>query len=92
MYIRLSIAFRTNDLPVFSAPESIGPGIILPQTLITFHKALPHFFNFTPFFLDEVTAEKGFLWASFDGSTNEPFIYPQGTTIQDAEARILNGH
>jgi hypothetical protein len=87
-----SISFVTNDTPIFSAPESVGPGTILPQMLITFHKATPHFFNQTDFFLDEVTSEPGFLWASFDGSTNEPFIYSlsvNGLTLRDIEQRAL---
>jgi hypothetical protein len=88
-----SISFVTNDTPIFSAPESVGPGTILPQTLITFHKATPHFFNQTDFFLDEITAEPGFLWASFDGTTNEPFVYgltANGLTLRDIERRALN--
>jgi hypothetical protein len=86
-----SIAYRTNGVDLFPHPESIGPGIILPQTLITFHKSLPQFFNFTDFFLDEVTSERGFLWASFDGSTNDPVIYPQGSNLRDLERKILSG-
>jgi hypothetical protein len=84
-----SVLYLTNSDPVFSAAESIGPGTIGPQMEVTFHKATPHFFNFTDFFLDEVTAETGFLWASFDGSTNEPVIYPQGTDIREIERIVL---
>jgi len=28
-------------------------------------------------------------WASFDGSTNDPVVYPNGTSIQDLQNQIL---
>jgi hypothetical protein len=68
----------------------VGPGVFLPQMDITFNKIGPFFFNFTPFFLDEVTATKGFLWGSFDGSTNDPIVYPKGTSIKALERQVLN--
>ena len=80
----------TNGLPSYGIVSSIGPGTINPQTIITFHKASPQFFNITPFFLDEATSIPGFRWGSFDGSTNEPVVYPQGTSIRDLESQVLN--
>ena len=45
---------------------------------------------FFHFFLTEETAfKKGFLWGSFDGSTNDPIVYPQGTSIRQLEAQVL---
>ena len=30
-----------------------------------------------------------FIWASFDGSTNEPVVYPDGTSIANLTAEML---
>ena len=85
-----SINYITNGLPDFGIVGSVGPGTIDPQTVITFHKAGPHFFNFTPFFLSEETSRPGFLWGSFDGTTNDPVVYPQGTSIRNIENQVLS--
>ena len=31
-----------------------------------------------------------FVWASFDGTTNDPVVYPNGTSIQNLENQILH--
>lgn len=80
--------YLTNG--VTGTPSSVGPGTVIPQSNFTFHKTLPQYFNSTPFFLDDVTAEPGFLWASFDGSTNAPFIYPN-LTMEQVEQIIFAG-
>ncbi len=62
-----------------------GPGVIAPPIVITFNYRLPFKRNVTPFFVEEPfltdTNSRTFgllgpIWASFDGSTNEPVIYP----------------
>ncbi len=86
--------FLTNGLPNFNpSVTSVGPGTIDPQTIITFHKASPQFYNATPFFLNEDTAlnvGNEFRWGSFDGSTNDPVVFPQGTSIRDLESQVLS--
>jgi hypothetical protein len=91
-YAARSISFLTNGLPSYGIVSSIGPGTINPQTLITFHKASPQFYNTTPFFLDEATSFLGFefRWGSFDGSTNDPIVYPQGASIRAIEDLVLH--
>jgi hypothetical protein len=54
-----------------------GPGTIEPPVSFTFNKVGPLFLNTGPFFLDEKSSDLDFIWASFDGSTNPPVIYPQ---------------
>jgi hypothetical protein len=66
-----------------------GPGIFSPQADIIFNKMGPAFLNVTTAFLDEVNANPGFVWGSFDGSTNDPVIYPSGTSIRDLELQVL---
>ena len=68
-----------------------GPGIIPPQITITFSKLGPFFFNQNPFFVDQGSASPGFVWGSFDGSTNPPIVYPSGLSIQQLEQQVLTG-
>jgi hypothetical protein len=69
-----------------------GPGTLEPPYFIIFNKTGPYYINFPPDFLDEQTAQFNFVWGSFDGTTNEPFVYPQNSTIAELEARVLGGN
>jgi hypothetical protein len=71
-----------------------GPGNIEPGKIFTFNKVGPLLVNvYDPFFifngLTESTATTNFIWGTFDGSTNEPVVYPSGTSIASLEAQIL---
>jgi hypothetical protein len=70
-----------------------GPGTLNGgQVVITFSTDLPYFINQFPNFLSEENpAFVGPQWASFDGTTNAPFVYPQGVTIQQLEQQVLGG-
>ena len=69
-----------------------GPGTITPATTFTYDKAGTVYFNgtrnlyglSTNVFLDplnESTQIQLLQWASFDGSTNDPVLYPNGTSL-----------
>jgi len=85
-----------NALPGLS-----GPGTINPQTTITFNKVGDIYANgslallglTTNSFLNEATESQYYLpfvaWASYDASTNEPIVYPSGTSIQNLENQML---
>jgi hypothetical protein len=78
-------------------PGLAGPGTITPSTTITFNKSGPVFFNATadvldgtPFFTESPGGDvtdlfyiSYFVWASFDGTTNAPVVYPDGTSIDN---------
>jgi hypothetical protein len=81
-----------------------GPGTIEPSTTITLNKSGPLYFNATadtldgtPYFtelpgsdiLDLFYSSDYFLWASYDGTTNDPVVYPNGTSIQNLENQAL---
>ncbi|MEO8426661.1 MAG: hypothetical protein ABI651_06060 [Verrucomicrobiota bacterium] len=69
-----------------------GPGTIAPTVTITFNNVGLANFNFWPPSLDEPGAGlANFAWGSFDGTTNEPIVYPAGISIQDLERRALGG-
>ncbi len=66
-----------------------GPGTIEPTVNFTFNKVGPLYYNFGPFFVDERTAELDFIWASFDGTTNPPVVYPIGTSIDNLTNQVF---
>ena len=84
-------------------PGLAGPGTIIAPTTFTFNKSGPVFFNSygdvmngTPYFTEEPGSDISdlyysdyFIWASFDGTTNAPVVYPNGTSIQNLEYQIL---
>lgn len=74
-----------------------GPGVIAGQVVLTFNKLGPYFYNAGPFedgqiFLTEFNSGSGFVWGSFDGTTNAPVVYPIGSSIQELEQQIFNGN
>lgn len=82
-----------------------GPGLITPPMSITFNKVGPVYFNYTslgilmdgtPYFTETPGTDGTdfyytfyFVWASYDGSTNDPVVYPDGMSIQNLENEIL---
>jgi hypothetical protein len=64
-----------------------GPGTIDPPATITFDKVGPIYLNFAGG--DELTEESGIAWGSFDGTTNAPIVYPNGTSIDNLQNQIL---
>jgi hypothetical protein len=74
-------------------PGLAGPGVIDGQTVFVFNKVGPIFWNVhlnpsTNGFLDVVNQTNqvpALQWASFDSSTNDPILYPSGTSIKQLE-------
>lgn len=71
--------------------NNFGPGNITPGSIYTLNTVGQIYLNTYPISpLDEANANLGFIWGSFDGSTNEPVIYPYGASIKELEAKVLN--
>jgi hypothetical protein len=79
-------------------PQLAGPGTITNSTTITFDKVGPVYENVNPSFLSGPFAftnapigyySEYFLWGSFDGTTNDPVVYPNGTSIANLESEVL---
>lgn len=80
-----------------------GPGTITPSTTISFDKVGPVYYNTfgdvmdgTPYFnetpggdLSDLFYTTYFIWASYDGTTNAPVVYPNGTSIDNLASQIL---
>ena len=72
-----------------SLPNLAGPGTIEPGTTYTFNKVGPIYENQALDFLDQAGALLWFIWGSFDGTTNAPVVYPNGTDILNIENQAL---
>ena len=70
-----------------------GPGTIETPTTVAFEKVGLIYLNASssPNFLSapELDQIPGFIYGSFDGTTNAPVVYPDGTSIQNLENQVL---
>jgi len=86
-----------NNQDITTGSTTEGPGVIAPPSggstlLLTLNNVGPIWGNQWPQFLSEADAiqpSQNLLWGSFDGSTNEPVVYPIGTSIEALEASVL---
>jgi hypothetical protein len=71
-------------------PNLSGPGNIRGQVNIQFNKVGPIYVNGAyPLYVDQAGGILVFIWASYDGTTNAPVIYPIGTSIANLENQAL---
>jgi len=75
-----------------------GPGVITAQSVFDYNKIGPTFRNgfltlqnqFLPLtILDETSQTPTAAWSSFDGSTNAPVLYPNGTSLANLASQVL---
>jgi len=97
-YNDLIYAYRSVDFdPSQALPGLAGPGVINHQAVFQFNTDVNAFFNAWPLGLDgyifpnEETQEVPpyLTWASFDGTTNDPVLYPSGQSIANLASQIL---
>ena len=62
-------------------PGLAGPGTSDPSEVFGFNKVGTLYENSGPSSLIEADASQSFLWGSFDGTTNAPIVYPNGTDL-----------
>ena len=96
-------ARNLNFNPAHILNNLAGPGTITPPTVITFEKVGPVFFNATgdvlngtPYFTETPGGDVNdfyygvyFVWASYDGSTNDPIVFPNGTSLANLQSQVL---
>jgi hypothetical protein len=68
-------------------PGLAGPGTIEPRVTITFNTEAPVFYNQSPFLTQPALPD--LVYGSFDGTTNAPIVYPDGTSIMNLENQVL---
>ena len=91
------VARRAN---IFDAnnvnPGLAGPGVVVPGTVFTFNNVGPIYLNPGIFFLgrtntalSEASQSQLLIWGSFDGTTNAPVVYPNGTDLTNLESQVF---
>ena len=77
-------------------PGLAGPGVINAPVTFSYNKIGTAFDNgpledtvSTNQFLSQLTQYPASAWASFDSSTNDPVVYPDGTSISNLENQII---
>lgn len=68
-----------------------GPGQFGGTIQITFNKIGSTLLNSAPSTLGEASAFSDFVWGAFDGSTNDPVVFPNGASIRDLEKKVFGG-
>ena len=68
-----------------------GPGQFSGTANISFAKTGATLLNTSPIFLAQPDRRLSYIWGSFDGSTNDPIVYPTGSSIRDVERRVFGG-
>jgi hypothetical protein len=72
-----------------NGPGSLVVGNSRGSIDIRFQKIGPLFTARYPSFLTEDSLTPNWLWGSYDGTTNEPVLYPSGRSIKDLERQVL---
>jgi Putative Ig domain len=89
------LARSNNWNATFAYPNLAGPGTIDPPGGIVFDKVGPIYFNtyLTAFSPDTAQAAQQLILAlgSFDGTTNLPIVYPNGTSVANLINQALIG-
>jgi hypothetical protein len=68
----------------------LGPGVINGPAVITLSKLGPAIVNFYPSFITEANnVGRSPIWGSFDGTTNEPVVYPNADDIYAMEKQVF---
>jgi hypothetical protein len=94
-YLTLTRSASFIASPYVSPGGGVVPSTISASMLVVLDNVGPVFFNINPGFL---VAPVGsyleypiFNWGSFDGSTNPPILYPNGSSLAELEQQVLSG-
>jgi len=92
--VERNIHFNSTEI----VPGLRGPGTIDTQSVITYNRVGSIFENgpFTdgnsfinPNEVNETTQYQLLQWATFDGTTNAPVVYPNGTSLENLENQVV---
>jgi hypothetical protein len=93
--LRTGIADWQNNSLVNGDVEMAGPGVCTFPQFIIFNKLGPFLLNFNgggSFQFEEGAFNAfSYVWGAFDGTTNAPVVFPEGSSLEDLEQRVL-GH
>ena len=102
LWVEPGVGYSLRNLPYNTAnklPNLAGPGTLETPTTISFNKVGSVFENgdlvvnnlSTNEYLTEYTQVGLLGWGSFDGSTNPPVVYPNGTDLANIENQLIIG-
>jgi hypothetical protein len=67
------------------------PSVITPELVITLNNTGQVYYNVGTEFTDQANApDIGFIWGTFNGSTNAPIAYPTGASIGEIQNEVLS--
>ncbi len=78
--------FLTEANPGVGAVQD-GPGIVDTGVQIVLNKVGPWIFNIGNG--SQLSGTRGFVWGSYDGTTNAPIVYPVGSGLQELESTLF---
>jgi len=77
-----------------------GPGVIQGSVVLNYSKLGPYIYGLegyypassaTSSFISSFNSLSGFVWGSFDGTTNAPTLFPSDISVPDLEWLVLQG-
>ena len=72
----------------------VTPSVITPELVVTLNNSGQVYYNRGTSSIEyndqENAVALGFIWGSFNGSTNAPIPFPTGTSIEEIEAQVLS--
>jgi hypothetical protein len=69
----------------------VTPSVITPELVVTLNNSGQVYYNEGTQFYDQGNVlDVGFIWGSFNGSTNAPIAFPTGTSVEEIEAQVLS--
>lgn len=90
-YINRTVTFVATTVPASGGGGTV-PSVFSPAAVVTFNNVGPLYYNLSPSFLSQANGlYPVFIWGSFDGSTNPPIVYPQGTSLNELEQEAASG-
>ena len=69
------------------------PSTIDANMVVVLDNVGPIYYNYDPYFLDSQNYYEYpvFNWGTFDGSTNPPILYPNGSSLAELQSEVLLG-
>jgi hypothetical protein len=79
--------------PGISPNGTVTPSTIDPPMIVTLNNVGPIYYGENPGFMDSSNYLEYPIsnWGTFDGTTNPPIVYPDGFSLAELEAELLEG-
>lgn len=89
--IQRSSGFITYGAAPSPGVNTVSPSVITPEMVVTFNNSGQVTYNESGSFTDQAnSAELGYIWGSFDGSTNAPVAFPTGTSLAGLVNQVMS--